>query len=128
MRLHNAYERTVRCLWSCLRLFKAHMILLDPEKIMRFIVDVTNACGKECLADITKASITGKAILTESELESVQNSRRNSTWLFMAWNNSVYGFRVRIFCKHYYIYIQINLLKRLCKQCTVALKKYIWWT
>ena len=52
------------------------MILLDPKKTTRFIVDVTNACDKECLVDITKASITGKAILTESELESVQNS----TW------------------------------------------------
>ena len=45
----------------------------DPKKITRFIVDVTNACDKECLADIM---ITGNAVLTESELESV----RNSTW------------------------------------------------
>ena len=49
-----------------------HVILLDPKKITRFIVDVTNARDKECLADITKASITGKAILTESELESAK--------------------------------------------------------
>ena len=63
---------------------------------MRFIVDVTNARDKECLVDITKASITGKAILTESELESV----RNSTWLFTAWNNSVYSFHVCILRKH----------------------------
>ena len=81
------------------------MILLDPKEITRFIVDVTNTSDKECLADITKASITGKAILTESKLESV----RNLTWLFMAWNNSVYGFHVRILRKNYYVYIQINL-------------------
>ena len=72
---------------------------------MQFIVDVTNTRDKECHVDITKASITGKAILTESELESVQNS----TWLFTVQNNFVYGFRVRILCKHYYVYIQINL-------------------
>ena len=72
---------------------------------MQFIVDVTNTHDKECFADITKASITGKAILTESELESVQNS----TWLSMARNNYVYGFCVRILCKHNYVYIQINL-------------------
>ena len=81
------------------------MILLDPKKITLFIVDVTNAHDKECLADITKASITGKAILTESKLGSMQNL----TWLFTAWNNSVYGFRVRTLRKHYYVYIQINL-------------------
>ena len=39
---------------------------------MQFIVDVTNACDKECLEDITKASITGKAILTESKLKSAK--------------------------------------------------------
>ena len=76
------------------------MILLDPKIIMRFIVDVTNAPDKEYLSDITKTLITGKAILTESELELVRNSRRNSTWLFMAWNNSVYGF-------HYVYYANI---------------------
>ena len=38
------------------------MILLDPKKIMRFTVDVTNAHDKECLADMAKALITGKAI------------------------------------------------------------------
>ena len=69
-----------------MKLFKLlkHVILLDPKKITQFIVDVTNARDKGCLADITKASITGKAILTESELESVQNSRQNWTWLSMA--------------------------------------------
>ena len=41
------------------------MILLDPKKIMRFIVDVTNTRDKECLADIMKVLITGKTILTE---------------------------------------------------------------
>ena len=76
---------------------------------MRFIVDVTNACDKRMPRDTTKASITGKAILTESELESVQISRRNSTWLFPARNNSVYGFHVRILRKHHYVCIQINL-------------------
>ena len=95
---------TVRCLQSRLS-FKVHVILLDPKKITQFIVDVTNAHDKECLADITKVSITGKAILTKSELESV----RNLTWLFTARNNSVYGFCVHILRKHYYIYIQINL-------------------
>ena len=63
------------------------MILLDPKKITRFIVDVTNICDKEYLADVTKVLITGKTILTESELGTMQNS----TWLSMAWNNSVYG-------------------------------------
>ena len=53
---------------------------------MRFIVDVTNAHDKECLVDIKKASITGKAMLTESELETMQSSRQNSTWLSTAWN------------------------------------------
>ena len=80
------------------------MILLDPKKITRFIVDVTNARDKECLADIVKALITGKAIITESELESVQNSRQNWTWQSTALNNSVYGFCVRILRKHYYVY------------------------
>ena len=75
------------------------------DSIMRFIVDVTNACDKECFANITKVSNTGKTILTESELKSV----RNSTWLFTAQNNSVYGFRVCILRKHYCVYIQINL-------------------
>ena len=51
--------------------FKAHMILLDPKKIMRFIVDVANACDKGCLSDVTKVLITGKTILTDSELETV---------------------------------------------------------
>ena len=82
---------------------------MDPKKITRFIVDVTNTHDKECVVDTMKVSITGKAKLTESELESVRNSRRNSTWLFTAWNNSVYGFRLRILHKHYYVYIQINL-------------------
>ena len=72
---------------------------------MRFIVDVANTHDKERLADITEVSITVKAILTESELESM----RNSTWLLTARNNSVYGSRVCILCKHYYMYIQINL-------------------
>ena len=48
------------------------MILLDPKKITRFIVDVTNAHDKECLMDVTKAPITGKTILTESELETTK--------------------------------------------------------
>ena len=51
-----------------------HVILLDPNKIMQFIVDVTNTCDKECLMDVTKVTITDKTILTESELETVQNS------------------------------------------------------
>ena len=62
------------------------MILLDPKKITRFIVDVTNARDKECLTDVKKGLITGKTILTESKLEAVQNS----TWLSTEWNNSVY--------------------------------------
>ena len=48
------------------------MILLDPEKIIQFIIDVTNAHDKECLADIIKAPITGKTMLTESELETAE--------------------------------------------------------
>ena len=103
VRPRNPVKGTVHCLRSRLS-FLRHMILLDPKKIPQFIVDVTNARDKECHVDITKVSITGKAILTESKLESVQNS----TWLFMAQNNSVYGFRVRILCKHYYVYKQIN--------------------
>ena len=55
------------------------MISLDPKKIMRFIVDVTNIRDKECHTDITKALIISK-VLTESELESVQNL----TWLLTA--------------------------------------------
>ena len=78
---------------------------IGPKKITRFIVDVANTHDKERLTDITEVSITGKAILTESELESM----RNSTWLLTARNNSVYGSCVRILCKHYYMYIQINL-------------------
>ena len=53
-----------------------HMFLLDPKKITRFIVDPTHTRDKECLTDVTKALITGKTILTESDLETV----RNSTW------------------------------------------------
>ena len=34
------------------------MIVLDPKKIMRFIVDVTNARDTEYLADVTKVPIT----------------------------------------------------------------------
>ena len=55
------------------------MILLAPKKITQFIIDVANSHDKECLTDVTKVLITGKAILTESELETVQNS----TWLSM---------------------------------------------
>ena len=99
---------TVRCLRSHLS-FQSARDFIGPKKITQFILDVTNARYKECLADITKASITGKAILTESMLKSVQNSRQNSTWLFTAQNNSVYGFRVCILHKYYYVYIQINL-------------------
>ena len=62
---------TVRCLRSRLS-FKAHVILLGPKKIPLFIVDVTNAHNKEYLTDITKASITGKAILTGFELKSAK--------------------------------------------------------
>ena len=102
------------------------MILLGFKKITRFIIDVTNARDKECLADIKKVLITGKAILTESELKSV----RNSTWLFTAQNNSVYGSCVLLLRKHYYVYIYTNKLEQLytnklkwlCKQCTVSLK------
>ena len=88
---------------------------------MRFTVHVTNAHDKGCLVDITKASITGKAILTESELESVQSLRRNSTWLFTARNNSVYGFHVRTYIKQTLFRIYTNKLKQLCKQHTVLL-------
>ena len=52
--------------------FKVHVILLESKKITQFIVDVTNACDKECLADVTKTLITGKTILTESELETAK--------------------------------------------------------
>ena len=45
------------------------MILLDPKKITWFIVDVPNTHDKECLVDIIKEMITGKTILTESELK-----------------------------------------------------------
>ena len=85
------------------------MILLDPKKITQFIVDVTNARDKECLVDITKASITGKVIHTKSELESAPNPRQNSTWLLTAQNNSIYGFRVHILRKHYYVYMSLDL-------------------
>ena len=67
--------------------FKVHEILLDPKKITQIIVDVTNACDKEYLADVTKVPIIGKTIFNESELETVQNS----TWLSTAANNSIYG-------------------------------------
>ena len=53
--------------YEAIQVFKVHVILLDPKKIMRFIVDVTYTPDKECLVDITKASITSKAILTESQ-------------------------------------------------------------
>ena len=49
-----------------------HVFLLDTNKIMQFIVDVTNTCDKECLMDVTKVTITDKTILTKSELETVQ--------------------------------------------------------
>ena len=45
--------------------FKVHEILLDPKKITQIIADVTNACDKEYLADVTKVPITGKTILTD---------------------------------------------------------------
>ena len=35
------------------------MTLLDPKKIMQFIVDVTNVLDKECLVDVTNVPITG---------------------------------------------------------------------
>ena len=85
------------------------------------MVDVTNAHDKECLADITKVPITGKAILTESKLESMQNLRQNSTWLFIAWNNSAYGFRVRMYIMQTLLCIYTSKLKQLCKQHTVPL-------
>ena len=68
---------------------------------MRFIADVTNTRDKECLLDVTKVLITSKTILTESELETVQNS----TYLSTTQNNSVYGC---ILCKHYYISVYLN--------------------
>ena len=52
------------------------MTLLDPKKITPFIVDVTNTHDKEYLTDVTKVLITGKTVLTESELEAM----RNLTW------------------------------------------------
>ena len=48
-----------------------HVILLDPKKITRFIVDVTNTHDKESLADVTKVPIIGKTTLTGSKLETV---------------------------------------------------------
>ena len=92
------------------------MILLDPEKITQLIVDVTNARHKDFLVDITKASITGKAVLTESELESVQNL----TW---AIHGSEY-FRIWFPCTYIMqtlLRIYTNKLKRLRKQCIVPL-------
>ena len=64
-----------------------HVILLDPNKIMLFIVDVTKTCDKEYLMDMTKVTITDKTILTESELETVQNS----ICVSMVHNNCVYS-------------------------------------
>ena len=68
---------------------------------------------KDVIANVTKALITGKTILNESKLETVQNS----TWLSMIWNNSVYSIPCayitqRLLCilhKDYYVYMQINL-------------------
>ena len=82
------------------------MILLDPKKISQFIVDVTSAHDKDCLADVTKVLITGKTILTESELETVQNL----TWLSTVQNNSVYG----NLCTY--------IMQRLLRICTNKLK------
>ena len=47
------------------------MILMHLKKITQFIVDETNAHDKECLVDVIRALITGKTILTKSELEIV---------------------------------------------------------
>ena len=84
---------------------------------MRFIVDVTNACDKECLADVTKALITGKSILIESKLETVQNL----TWLFTVWHNSIYGNLCTYIMQLLHIYTN-ELNKWLCKQCISPLK------
>ena len=93
------------------------MVLLDPKKITQFIVDATNACDKECLADVTKASITDKTILTQSELESL----RNSIWLSTAWNNSIYVQFPYMYITQALLCIYTNKLERLRKQCTVPL-------
>ena len=84
------------------------MMLLDPKKITQFIVYVTNAHDKECLADVTKELITDKTILTESKLETVK--------LDTAQNNSVYG-NLCTYIMQRLLCIYANKLKQLCKQC-----------
>ena len=79
------------------------MILLDPKKITQFIVDATNICDKEYLADVTKVLITGKTILTESELGTVQNS----TWI-----DSVEKFRIPYFMYVYYTKVIMHIYKK----------------
>ena len=90
------------------------MILLDPKKITRFIVDVTNTRDKECLANVTKALITGKTILTESELETVQNLTQHG----------IIPYTVICVCSYItqrLLHIYTNKLKQLCKQCIAPL-------
>ena len=92
--LHNKAAVVTKCwlkgqhaVYEAIKVFKAHVILFDPKEITQFIVDVTNARDKECLAVVTKVLITGKTILTESKLETAQNL----TWLSIVQNNSIYG-------------------------------------
>ena len=94
------------------------VILLDPKKVTSFIVHVTNAHDKECLADVTKALITSKTILTESKLETVQNL----TWLSMTWNNSVNGIPCMYIAQRL-LCIYTNKLKQLRIQRIAPLSK-----
>ena len=97
-----------------------HVILLDPKKITRLIVNVTNAHVKECLADVTKLLITGKTILTEFELETVQNS----TWLSTTQNNSIYGIPCTYIMQRL-LRIYTNKLKRLHEQQIAPLMQFL---
>ena len=79
---------------------------------MWFIVDVTNAHDKECLTDLIKPPITGKAMYTHW----IQARNCETQHGYPPCGLIPYRvFHACILCKHYYVYIQINLLKQLRK-------------
>ena len=102
-----------------LKLFSFQSVrdFIGPQKITWFTVDVTNTRDKECLADVTKVLITGKTILTESELETAKLDTVIHTW-----NNSIHGILCTYIMRRL-LRIYTNKLKQLHKQLIAPLRK-----
>ena len=80
------------------------MILLNPEKITLFIVNVLNTRDNECLADVTKALNTDKTITHWIQAGNCVMGIHDAEKFRIRY--SVYIYYTKIIT---YIYIQINL-------------------